>query len=75
MYVIVASLIQFALLPLFGISFLAINSVQNVPFQLLRWIVEVATSTIGAVGVASLYVELRLVKEGALPSQLVSAFD
>jgi hypothetical protein len=47
----------------------------NPVYLILRWLFQIIMVTIGSMGVASLYYELRLVKEGSASSQLASAFD
>ena len=47
----------------------------SLPFLLLTSVLNAATATIGAAGVAAIYCELRAVKEGASPSTLADVFD
>jgi hypothetical protein len=44
-------------------------------FHVLEWFINVAVIALGAAGVASIYYELRTVKEGIAPQQLAAAFD
>lgn len=70
-----ASLIGFALLPILGLNFQASGMLASTPYLILSSIVRVFTAIIGATGVASVYYELRLVKEGIGPQGLAAAFD
>jgi len=75
-YVVLSSALQFGLRPLFGVAMLAQSvSALGYPYLLLSWAVNVVLSSVLAVGVASTYYELRLVKEGIGAQQLAAAFD
>jgi hypothetical protein len=45
------------------------------PFMIADWILSTPMTALGAVGIAVIYYELRLVKEGVGPQQLASVFD
>jgi hypothetical protein len=48
---------------------------EGLLFHVLEWVINVVVIALGAAGVASIYYELRTVKEGIAPQQLAAAFD
>jgi len=62
--------------PLSGVSMIGNVAAANasITFMTLTGLVRVALDLIGAAGVASIYYELRLVKEGIGPEQLAAVF-
>jgi hypothetical protein len=67
----------FALRPLAGAGILP-TSHDHMPQAVLYWIVDTAlriiTTSIGGIGIASVYYELRTIKEGVGPEQLAAVF-
>lgn len=66
-----------AIFPLAGVSLFR-GGHRGLPSGATYWIantlLQIVTSTIGAVGVASIYYELRTIKEGIGPEQLAAVF-
>jgi len=76
MYLVIAIAIGFATRPLFGVSMLAKTLTEfNPVYLVVDWAERVVLAAITAVGVASVYYELRLVKEGIGAQQMAAAFD
>jgi hypothetical protein len=76
LYVIVASLLNFVVQLIFGVSFAQTEIAgSSTPYISLMWLNSVILGLFYAVGVAALYYELRTVKEGVGPQQLAAAFD
>ena len=77
LYFVVAAVIGLATRPLLGISMLKpeVAGLIGMPLLVATWVERVIFSSVTAVGIASIYYELRLVKEGVGASQLASAFD
>jgi len=76
MYLVIAIAIGFATRPLFGVSMLAKTLTEfNAVYLVVDWAERVVLAAITAVGVASVYYELRLVKEGIGAQQMAAAFD
>jgi hypothetical protein len=48
---------------------------MTVPLLVVQWIENTILVAIAAVGVSSIYYELRLVKEGVGAQQMAAAFD
>ena len=75
-YVLIAFAIQAVVALVFGASLLRPSAASIGTFYLVfAWLVRIPLTALAAVGVASLYYELRLVKEGVAPAQLAAAFD
>ena len=76
MYVVLAFAVGFATRPLMGISVLMPKPGElNIPFIVVSWAEQVFLTALTAVGIASVYYELRLVKEGVGAQQMAAAFD
>ena len=76
MYAIVSYLCALLVAALAGISFMASARVlNNTPFIVMQWLLQVVLAVITAVGITAIYYELRTVKEGLGPQQLAAAFD
>lgn len=61
---------------LFGVSLLRVSEASLSPIYLTaEWLIRIPLTALLAVGIASIYYELRLVKEGVGPQQLAAAFD
>jgi hypothetical protein len=75
-YILIVFGIQMVVALLSGASLLRPNAASaGAAYLILAWIVRIPLTALGAVGAASLYYELRLVKEGIAPAQLAAAFD
>lgn len=75
-YGIIAIMAGFLTLLISGVALSQANQVQgNIPYIVLNWVLQVLLSVVTAVGVTSIYYELRTVKEGVAPQQLAAAFD
>jgi hypothetical protein len=76
MYLVLALAIGFATRPLMGVSLLATKLGQlNIPYLVVSWAEQAFLTALTAVGIASIYFELRLVKEGVGAQQMAAAFD
>jgi hypothetical protein len=77
LYFLAAVVIELVTAPFLGISILrpSLASAMASPAVVVSWIERVVFSALTAVGIASIYYELRLVKEGVGASQLAAAFD
>ena len=76
LYFLAAVAIELAIAPFLGMSILRPAArAATLPVLVVTWIERVVFSALTAVGIASIYYELRLVKEGAGASQLAAAFD
>jgi uncharacterized membrane protein len=75
MYMALALAIAFVTRPLLGVSLLAKPAELNVPYIVVGWVEQVVLAAITAAGIASVYYELRLVKEGIGAQQMAAAFD
>ena len=76
MYFLLAIVAGLALNLLLGVSLIRPGAAAlAAPFLIASWVLRVVLSAITAVGVASIYYELRLVKEGVGAGQLAAAFD
>lgn len=76
MYFILAIAISFATRPLFGLSMITPKPGElSMPYTVVGWLEQVFMVAISSAGIASLYYELRLVKEGIGAQQLAEAFD
>jgi hypothetical protein len=76
-YAILAILLSLLALTVSGIGFAQAGQVQhgNIAYLVINWVLQVVLAVITAVGVTSIYYELRMVKEGVAPQQLAAAFD
>lgn len=75
-YGIAVDVISFALAPLFSVSLFHPGAAMlTIPYLLASTAVRVLTAVVFATGVASIYYELRMVKEGIGPQALAAAFD
>ena len=76
--VIASGVAGFAIRPLSGLSILPTPAQNILPAFGLYWIatalLRTLTAAIGAVGAASIYYELRMIKEGVGPEQLAAVF-
>jgi hypothetical protein len=76
MYLAITIAIGFATRPLMGISALLPKPGDlNIPYVVVAWAERVFLTAMSAVGIASIYYELRLVKEGVGAQQMAAAFD
>jgi uncharacterized membrane protein len=76
LYFVLAVLMGLVTRPLLGASLFRPDlSLLGTPLVLVSWVERVILSAVTAVGIASIYYELRLVKEGAGAEQLAAAFD
>ena len=75
-YFVAAIAINFALAPLFSVNlFHPGMATFAMPYLLASAVVRIFVSVIAAAGVASVYYELRLAKEGIGPQGIAAAFD
>jgi hypothetical protein len=75
-YILIVLAIQMVVALLFGASLLRPSAASiGTAYLIFAWVVRIPLTALAAVGAASLYYELRLVKEGIAPSQLAAAFD
>jgi hypothetical protein len=74
-YFLVAVVLDIAMRPLLGVAMLPKPGEITVTFVLVGWATRVVLTSITAVGVTSIYYELRLVKEGIGAQQMAAAFD
>lgn len=76
MYLVLALAIAFATRPLMGVSMIVPKPGElNVPYVVVGWAEQVFLAALTAAGIASVYYELRLVKEGIGAQQMAAAFD
>lgn len=76
MYMVLALAIVFATRPLMGVSMIVPKPGElNVPYVVVGWAEQVFLAAVTAAGIASVYYELRLVKEGIGAQQMAAAFD
>lgn len=76
MYMVLALALAFATRPLMGVSMIVPKPGElNIPYIVVGWAEQVFLAAITAAGIASVYYELRLVKEGIGAQQMASAFD
>jgi len=76
MYVVLAVVVSFATRPLFGVSMLARSLTDfSALYIVVDWAERVFLAALTAVGAASIYYELRLVKEGAGPEDMATVLD
>jgi len=76
MYLLVALAISFATRPFLGVSvFMPKPGELNPLYLVVTWVEHVFLTALTAVGIASIYYELRLVKEGIGAQQMAAAFD
>ncbi len=67
----------FALFPLAGVSLFPAGHnglPSSAPYWIANTLLQIVTNSIGAVGIASIYYELRTIKEGVGPEQLAAVF-
>jgi hypothetical protein len=75
-YFVAAVAINFAITPLFSVNLFRPDAATfAMPYLLTSAVVRVFVSVIAATGVASVYYELRLAKEGIGPQGVAAAFD
>ena len=74
-YFLVAIAVGFAVRPLLGVAMIPKPGDLNPVYILVDWITRVFLTSISAVGVTSIYYELRLTKEGIGAQQMAAAFD
>lgn len=74
-YFLIAIAVGFVIRPLLGVAMVPKPGDLNPAYILVDWIVRVVLTSISAVGVTSIYYELRLVKEGIGAQQMAAAFD
>jgi hypothetical protein len=79
---ITVGVLQLIVRPIVGISLVAsagsigaAGSAVFIPYIILTALIQIFTSLIGATNAASMYYELRMVKEGIGPERLASVFD
>jgi hypothetical protein len=71
-----AAILQLAVRPIFGLTLVAPSvGAMSVAYIALDSVVRIFTSMVSTAGVATIYYELRSVKEGVGPEQLASVFD
>jgi len=76
MYFALAFAIVFTTRPLLGVSMMMPKPGElNVAYVVVGWAEQVILAALTAAGVASIYYELRLVKEGVGAQQMAAAFD
>jgi len=76
MFFVLVVIIGLVTRPLMGVSAVAPKPGElNVPYVLVAWAENVLITSIMTLGVASIYYELRLVKEGIGAQQMAAAFD
>ena len=76
LYIVIAWIISVAMALIMGVSLVRPGAGNFAPAYLIaNWLVSVPLMALVAVGVAAIYYELRLVKEGVGPQQLAAAFD
>jgi hypothetical protein len=76
MYFLLAAAIGLITRPIMGLSMIKPTPSQlNIPFVVVAWAENVLITSLLAIGVASIYYELRLVKEGIGAQQMAEAFD
>lgn len=76
LYVVIAFIIGLAVALPMGVSLTRPGAANySATFLILSWLTRVPLAALAAVGVAAIYYELRLVKEGVGPQQLAAAFD
>jgi hypothetical protein len=76
MYFLLAAIIGLVTRPLFGISAIAPRPNElNVAYAVVAWAESAFSAALLAIGIASIYYELRLVKEGIGAQQMAAAFD
>lgn len=75
-YMVLAGALGLIIRPLTGLSLMPVAG-MHIPmtYVIATGLVRVATSLIGATGIASIYYELRMVKEGIGPEQLAAVFE
>jgi hypothetical protein len=75
-YFVLAIAVSLATRPLFGLPIFSQSAGgMTVPLLVVQWIENTILVAIAAVGVSSIYYELRLVKEGVGAQQMAAAFD
>ena len=75
-YVIGLIAFQFITSPLFGITFIKTQPGSwNTGYIIFEAVIRGITAVISATGIACIYYELRMVKEGLGPAQLASVFE
>ncbi|MGD0193034.1 MAG: hypothetical protein ABSD74_20040 [Rhizomicrobium sp.] len=73
---VLAAVLGLVIRPLAGLSLLAtVSTATPVTFIVLTAVVRIVTYMIGATMVASIYYELRVIKEGVGPEQLAAIFS
>jgi hypothetical protein len=71
-----AAILQMAVRPMFGLAIMAPNAAaMSTTYIILNAVIQLFTSMVSTTGVATIYYELRSVKEGIGPEQLASVFD
>jgi len=71
-----ATILGMAVRPIFGLAIMAPNAAaMSTTYIILNGVIQVFTSMVSTTGVATIYYELRSVKEGIGPEQLASVFD
>ncbi len=75
-YVVLSWVLNLVIRPLAGAPMMSTGTVANafITLMLLTGLVRAVLGLIGAAGIASIYYELRLVKEGVGPEQLAAVF-
>jgi len=75
-YLVLALALAFATRPILGVSmFVARPGELNIAYIAVDWVERVVLAALTAAGVASIYFELRLIKEGIGAQQMAAAFD
>lgn len=72
---IILLLLGLLLMPLQFSMLTATDFTAKLPFLALSVVISIISSTIVTAGIASLYYELRAIKEGIAPEQLAAVFD
>ncbi|HJR56434.1 MAG TPA: hypothetical protein VJ798_07630 [Rhizomicrobium sp.] len=75
---IIAYLIVLVMALVLGVSLITPgedSAMRSIPFLVGNWLVSAVIYSIIGAGIASIYYELRTVKEGIAPQQLAAAFD
>lgn len=72
----IAFALGMVIVPISGLGSLAAAArATSITYAVLEGVVAVFTSTVSAAGIASIYYELRWIKEGIGPEQLAAVFD
>jgi len=76
MFFLLAVVLGLVTRPVMGLSIIAPKPNElNIPYVLVTWAENVLTTSLLTIGIASIYYELRLVKEGIGAQQMAAAFD